>query len=312
MNGFSKLVRLAAIGVFCAALGACGSSSSSPVAPSAKAPVTAAPAAPAASASGASIDGTVVGLTGAQRYGLRAQSTGPTISVMGTGVSSPIDASGHFSLQGVPSGNVTLQVTGASVMATLQITGVTDHEQIHVTIQVNGSTATEDDSDSETPDNHSEIEGRITAINGNTLTVAGIMVTVPTGTPIQHGGTSLKFSDLQLGERVHIKATKSGSTVTATSIEAQTANPGNPGPPPGDDQGDKNETDVSGTISSLGGSCPTLTFKLGTTTVTTNAQTEFEDSGCSKLANGQSVEVQGTTQTSGSVLASKVEVKGKN
>ncbi len=321
MGDFTKLVRLAMAIVISAALGACGSSSTSPAAPSTKAPTAASPAVPSGVSTGTSIDGTVVGLSGAQRYAVRpqnavrAQATGPTISVVGTNISSPIDASGHFSLQGVPAGDLQLEVTGTGVNVTVTISGITEHEQVHVTIQVSGSSGAEADSDAETSDNRSEIEGKITAISGNTLTVARVVVTVPSGTPIQHGGTAVAFSDLRIGDRVHIHATRSGSTVTATSIELQTANPGNPGPPtmpPGQGGGNNSgETQVNGTVSSLGGTCPSLTFTVGATQIVTSSKTEFDHTTCATLANGQAVEVLGTKQSNGTLLASSVDAKGK-
>lgn len=319
MIGFTKLVRLATVIVTSAALGACGSSSKSPVAPSSGAPVAnTAPTAP--TSSGATIDGTVMGLSGSQRLGMRALAAGPSVTVAGTNVSSPVDGSGRFLLQGVPPGDIQLQISGTGVSAMLTLTGVSDHEQIHLTIQVSGSTATADDSDRETTDNRAEVEGKITAIAGNVLTVAGKQVTVPTGTPIHHGGTAAALSDLHVGDRVHVHGTKSATGVTATDIEWQTSNPGNPGSPtepPGDDHGnDPGDThagqiELSGSVSGRTGACPALAFTVGTATVVTDAKTQFEDTTCSTLANGDKVEVKGTKQSNGSVLASSVDKKGK-
>lgn len=310
MTGFTKLVRLAtAIGIS-VALGACGGSAKSPVAPSNGA--TPAAGLTTSISTGASIDGTVAGVSGAHTLGMRGMAAGPSVTVAGTNISSSIDASGHFSLQGVPSGDVQLQITVNGTTATLVISGVADHEQIHLTIQVSGTTATADDSDRETNDNGVEVEGRITAINGNTLTVAGKMITVPTGTPIHHGGTAIPFASLVVGERIHVHGTKAGSGVTASDIQVQTDNPGNPGPPPGDDHGGQNnEVELSGAVAGRSGTCPSLTFTVGTTSVSTNSSTMFEDTTCATLANGDTVEVQGTKQTNGSVLASSVDKKGR-
>jgi hypothetical protein len=58
-----------------------------------------------------------------------------------------------------------------------------------------------------------------------------------------------------------------------------------------------------------------LTFNVvrGTTTptttkVTTNGDTKFDDVLCTALANDNTVEVKGTRQTDGSIVATKVEM----
>ena len=48
-------------------------------------------------------------------------------------------------------------------------------------------------------------------------------------------------------------------------------------------------------------------FTVGTTKVTTNASTKFEDVTCATLANGMAVEAKGTRQSDGSILATEVE-----
>jgi hypothetical protein len=67
--------------------------------------------------------------------------------------------------------------------------------------------------------------------------------------------------------------------------------------------------EVTGKISGLTSttSCPTLTFTLGTTTVTTNNTTVFEGVACTALTNGRKVEVEGTL-TGTTLAAAKVEV----
>ncbi len=146
MRELTTSVRIATALVITTLAVACGGSKS-PTAPSTGTPAANnAPAPPSIGvANGATIAGTVVGVSGGQRIGIHPAGAGATVSVMGTNVSSPIDASGRFTLNGVPSGDVQLQVTGAGVTATLTLTGVTDHERIEITIQVSGSSASADD-----------------------------------------------------------------------------------------------------------------------------------------------------------------------
>jgi hypothetical protein len=309
------LIRSVGVAAAVAAI-ACGGSKS-PAAPSGATPaqLTAAPS--GASTSGATISGTVVGgVLGTTR--LHAQSGGSSVRVTGTSVSSPIDASGAFVLHGVPAGTVHLQFSINGTNTTLEVDDVAEHQEIHVTVVLAAGSAEVDNDERETPDNQVEIEGRITAISGNTLHVADKDVTVPSGARIVHGGTALTLADLHVGDRIHVHGTKNGASIVATSIEDQTSNPVAPVPPPGDDHdndggndgGEHNDqAELNGTISAKTGSCPTLTFTIASTKVSTNASTEFKDVACSSLSNGDSAEVKGTRQTNGSVLASSVEKK---
>lgn len=66
--------------------------------------------------------------------------------------------------------------------------------------------------------------------------------------------------------------------------------------------------EISGTVADLSGTCPSVTFKLGTTVVKTDATTEFEDGTCAAIANGTKVEVTGVKQADGSIMAKEVEL----
>jgi hypothetical protein len=75
-----------------------------------------------------------------------------------------------------------------------------------------------------------------------------------------------------------------------------------------DEDENENEVEVTGTIAGKTGACPALTFSIGTTTFRTDAQTLFREA-CSALVNGDRVEVKGTRQANGTVLASRVHVE---
>jgi Domain of unknown function (DUF5666)/Putative binding domain, N-terminal len=62
-----------------------------------------------------------------------------------------------------------------------------------------------------------------------------------------------------------------------------------------------------GSVSGLSGTCPALTFTVRGRTVRTNGSTDFRGGSCSALRNGDNVDVRGTTQPDGSVLASRVD-----
>jgi hypothetical protein len=75
-----------------------------------------------------------------------------------------------------------------------------------------------------------------------------------------------------------------------------------------DDDDDGDEVEVEGTASELSGNCPTLTFVVNGTRVTTDGSTRF-DTGCAAVQNGQPIEVEGTLLADGSLSAAEVELE---
>jgi hypothetical protein len=66
-----------------------------------------------------------------------------------------------------------------------------------------------------------ELEGMISAKGTNTITVNAQLVSVPSSAVIRHGSKTFKFSDLKVGNRVHVKGTREQSAAaTATTIVA--------------------------------------------------------------------------------------------
>jgi Domain of unknown function (DUF5666) len=80
-----------------------------------------------------------------------------------------------------------------------------------------------------------------------------------------------------------------------------------------DDDENEQEGEVKGSIAagSIAGACAAnnLSFRIGSTTVRTSAQTRFDDTSCTTLTVGDSVEVKGARQADGSVLASRVQLE---
>lgn len=86
-----------------------------------------------------------------------------------------------------------------------------------------------------------EIEGLITAKSGDAITVNAQAITVPLDCVIRHGNTRFTFSDLHVGDRVHVKGmrTTTGTGATATTtIDASEVKLQNPGD---NDDGDGDE-----------------------------------------------------------------------
>lgn len=290
--------------VLCLAAAACGHDASLS-GPSGIANSTS-PGAPVVS--GASILGAVLtNVTGSAVSA--ATPTGLTVTVVGTTISATVDPGGNFTLNGVPAGRVELRFSGGGIDARLIIGNVGERDSIRITVRISGSSAQIEDRRHGTPDNRIEIEGRLTNVNTalRMLGVAGTFVHVPPGATIRRGGTLLDFSSLRVGDRVEIRATLDGSTVTATEVhvESESSGPGNPRNPPDDD--DDGDVEVKGIVQNRTGSCPTISFVIGRTTIVTNAATVFDDDPCSRIANGDRLEVHGTRQSNGSVLARRIE-----
>ncbi len=65
---------------------------------------------------------------------------------------------------------------------------------------------------------------------------------------------------------------------------------------------------LSGTVSSLSGRCPNISFVVSGMAVLTNSDTVFSGGKCGDVKNGVFVAVTGLEQSTGSVLASAVQI----
>jgi hypothetical protein len=142
-----------------------------------------------------------------------------------------------------------------------------------------------------------QLEGAIASIDAahKSFVVRGTTVSVLPETIIRHGHTSLTFADLVVGTRVHVKGSAGdGTAVTAREVKVQR------------EDGDRDEDEAEGVVSGLTGTCPAITFNVGTRKVTASATTVFGHGGCAAVANGEEVEVKGTVQSDGSLAASRI------
>jgi uncharacterized protein DUF5666 len=203
----------------------------------------------------------------------------------------------------------TVIVHGATAMS---LAGIHVNDRVHVTgtatsptivaatrIEVqNGAETPGDEDEAET-----EIDGTVTALGASSLTVNSRVISVTPTTQIVQDGRSLTLSAIHMNDRVQVKAMMSGTTLVATRIELKSSNSG-----PGNDGDNRGgEVELSGTVSGRSTGCP-VTFSVSGTSVSTDGKTEFKDTSCSALANGDRVEVKGTKQSAG-VLATRVERK---
>ncbi len=271
---------------------ACGGkgSSESPLAPSAAAtPVP--PASPALA--GATIDGKML-VPGTSTSSFRVLGTpAATVTVVGTSLSATVGGDGSFSISGLPLGDVILQFTVSGTSARVTVSSVVENEHIQLTVSVSGPTATVVTIQRVTSDNRTELEGAVTALAGVcpavTFTVNG--TSVLTNASTQFDGTGC--STIRAGAKVEVKGTRqaNGSVLALkVNVEVETI-------------------EIEGTVSAATGTCPVLSFTANGTTILTTASTQFNGAGCLAVRTGAKVEVKGTRQANGSVLALKVNVE---
>ncbi|OFW00463.1 MAG: hypothetical protein A3I61_05005 [Acidobacteria bacterium RIFCSPLOWO2_02_FULL_68_18] len=143
------------------------------------------------------------------------------------------------------------------------------------------------------------LSGFVTAVGADSITIRGVIVKITPSTVIRHGHRRLSLAQIAVGDHAQAKGLISadGTMMTATEIKVEDT---------GNDNDDE-EVELSGAVADLSGTCPSVTFKIGTTTVATSASTTFAGIACSALVNGTRVEVEGTL--SGTTLtATKVEL----
>ena len=291
----SRLPYVFVLSVLLCGAAACSGkgSAESPLAPSSPAGPPASPAPPATS--GATIAGRVTGLgpgLGTSSFRVLG-SSGATVTVVGTSLSAPIGSDGSFSISGVPSGEVTLQFSASGTDARVTVSAVVETEHIELTVSVSGSSAVVVTIQRVASDNRAELEGNVTALAGVcpavTFTVSGTTVVSNAATEFGVRGCG----SLGVGAKVEVKGTRqtNGSVLALkVNVEVQTV-------------------EVEGIVSAASGTCPAVTFTVNGTTVVSNAATEFGVRGCGSLGVGAKVEVKGTRQTNGSLLALKVNVE---
>jgi Domain of unknown function (DUF5666) len=114
---------------------------------------------------------------------------------------------------------------------------------------------------------------------------------------------SITLNNVNAGDEIRIEVRLSGSSAR---IESETRRQGVNGED--DDDEDRDEAnEVTGTVSALSGTCPALTFTVGTRLVRTGSATVFDDR-CTDVRNGVRVDVKGIRMNDGTFTAARVEV----
>ena len=255
----------------------CGNSPTTVTEPS----PTASAAVPTPSGPGAVVTGTIVT---AQAPSELARLT---VAVSGTALSSQVNSSGRFMLQGIPPGRVELRFQGPGTNASLQLGALQEGQHVDITVAVNGTTVTRVEENEEM-----DLKGVIAGLTGTcptrSFTVAGTAIKTSAATRFE-GATCATLAN---GVTVEIEGTRQGDgSVLATKVEVENVG-----------------VDLKGVVAGLAGTCPTRSFTVAGTPIKTSAATRFAGVSCATLANGVRVEIEGTRQGDGSVLATKVAV----
>ena len=252
---------------------------------------------PSSATQGATIRGNVS--AGAPLAAVAAQ-------VAGTPISSPVGPGGGFSLDGVPAGAVQLRFVGSGVDASVALSPVQSGDVVSVLVGVAGATATVQ-SESRNAGGKVELEGRIESLPptqaANTLVVDGRTVTTTTTTAIRDGNDAAKaFTDLAIGQRVHVKGTLGVDSIVADSILIQNTNIAIP-------------VNVNGIVDQLSGTSASFEFLIDGRKIKGDTTTVFFGDtgllGFSALKNGARVEVKGEMRD-GSVFAVRIHVNGSD
>jgi hypothetical protein len=278
------------------------------------------PVGPSSTSAGASISGTISGSALAAplavepgSFGLM-ETRGVMVSVVGTGISTTADHQGQFTLNNVPTGTVQLNFTGPGSNATVTLTGVGPNDKVQITVTVNGHSAHVDSEHHSAPDNKREFQGRISSIDATakSFQIPGLTVKTTATTVIRHGNRTMVFADLKVGDHIEARGTKDGTTLTATEVKVESdTEDDHDGDDDHDDDhgGATNQSELSGVVSASTGTCPGVTFTVHSTKVTVNKDTAYSHTSCADATkNGVKVEVRGTKQTDGSVLATRVSL----
>ena len=177
-------------------------------------------------------------------------------------------------------------------------------DQVHVkgTRSTTGVTAsaivvqTDDDDDADNDaSNRASAAGKVSGLTGTcpavSFKVATTTVTTTSTTVFRDGSCA----ELANGVTARVRGTRQADgSIKASHVFFE--------------DNDTEGAHASGAIAGLSGTCPTVTFTLGSTKVSTDASTTFRGGSCATLVNGTNVSVRGTAAADGSITASRVSV----
>ena len=115
----------------------------------------------------------------------------------------------------------------------------------------------------------------------------------------------LRRNNVSAADEIRIEVRLNGNNAC---VEAETRRRGDDDDDDDDDDINRDEpNEVEGVVSRLTGTCPVLTFVVGTRVVITSSATVFDDS-CRDIRNDVRVEAKGSRAADGTFTAARVEV----
>jgi hypothetical protein len=211
--------------------------------------------------------------------------------VVGTTISSPVGPGGGFVLDGVPAGPVQMRFVGSGVDASVSLSPVQPGDLVSVLVGVSAASASVQ-SESRNAGGKVELEGRVesTVPADLAFTVAGRLVKTLPGTVFRDANGGPKtYTDLAIGQRVHVKGTLATDAVNADLVTIQNTNTWIP-------------VNVNGIVETLNTSTPpagsTFSFLIGSREIRGDGDTRFFGDGdvlltLAALKDGSRVEVKG-------------------
>ncbi|MGH9256540.1 MAG: DUF5666 domain-containing protein [Vicinamibacterales bacterium] len=166
------------------------------------------------------------------------------------------------------------------------------------------------------------LSGFVTEVGDGFIVIRGFEVTIDEATIIRHGNRrDLTIDDIEEGDHAQARVTCDDSTtpptLLATEVKVEdTGHDNEDNDPVGDseeqeseeEEAEEDQAKAEGLVSALSATaCPDKTFNIGTTAVTTNASTKYKGGACADLNDGDEVEVKGTPQAGGGILATRIE-----
>ena len=160
------------------------------------------------------------------------------------------------------------------------------------------------------------LSGFVTEVGADFIVIRDIHVTIdPVTTIIRHGNRLLAITDILVGDHAQARGTMNPEgELVATEVKVEHTDKDLDDSQETEEQETDEEEDedgqakVEGVVTGVDGTCPKKTFKIGETTVTTDASTKYKGVTCDTLANDTKVEVKGTPQGDG-ILATRIELE---
>ena len=178
----------------------------------------------------------------------------------------------------------------------LTVTGVAGGDELRITVEVNGNTASLQDLSRKDKLNKVEIEGTVVSGTCASFVVNGTTMTTDAATEFSKG----TCANVIPGAIVQVKgSTQPDATVRATEVKFKTEED--------DDEGGevKNKVELEGLVTA--GACGLFTVR--NVIVTTDATTVFKNGRCEEIAIGARVHVRGTPTGVGTALALLVNIQ---